>query len=278
MRLSVHLALWTRDWADDVLPYARKAKDIGYDGVEISLLGAAADNPREVGAALADLDLGVTATTGLSRADDIASVDDDAQARGIAALERAIRTTHELGSELLSGVIYAPWGAFDGPNRTVRLARAAMGLRAVAPLAETLGVRLGLEAINRYETDILNTAASAIELADVVGSKNVGVLLDSFHMNIEEVDPAKAIEATGRRLFHYHCVDNDRGAPGGGKIDFARQAEALRSIGYDGWVTSEMFILPDVQVSPDLSVWRPIESDPDTAARQALRFLRETFS
>lgn len=277
-RFAIHLALWTRDWADDIVPLARKAAEIGYDGVEVSLLGAAAGNPIEVGKAITDLGLAVTCTTGLSRSDDIASLDPAIRARGIEALKRGVKAAHGLGARHLSGVIYAPWGAFDGRNKRVRRDLAAEGLRAVAPLAEALDVRLGIEAINRFETDLVNTAAEAISLAESVGSTHVGVLLDSFHMNIEEADPAAAIRATGRRLFHFHCADNDRGVPGGGKIDFSAQARALAAIGFDGWITAEMFVLPDVAVSPDLSIWRPIEADPDVAARDAFAFFRKTFA
>lgn len=277
-RFAVHLALWTRDWADDVMPFARKSAEIGYDGVEISLLGAPAHHPREVGKAIAALGLGVTATYGLSRDEDIGSPEPATRERGIAALKTCIEATCALGAHHLSGVIYAPWGAFDGPRKQERTRRAIEGLRAVAPLAEALDVKLGIEAINRFETDIVNTADEAVRLADAIGSNHVGVLLDSFHMNIEEADPAAAIRATGNRLFHFHCVDNDRGVPGGGQIDFSAQAEALAQIGFDGWITAELFILPGVPVSPDLSIWRTIEADPDVAARAALTFFKKTFS
>lgn len=276
-RIAVHLALWTRDWSDDVLPFARKAADLGYDGVEISLLGAAARMPLEVGRAIREMGLAVTTTYGLSRAEDIGNADPMIRSCGIDALERAIKASAALGSRQLSGVLYAPWGHFDGLRKRERSARAIDGLKVVASVAETLDVRLGLEAINRFETDIVNTAAEAVAMSGAVASSHVGVLLDSFHMNIEESDAPAAIRATGEKLFHFHCVDNDRGVPGGGPIDFGAQAAALSAIHFDGWITAELFILPDAAVSADLSIWRPIEPDPDGAARDALAFIRKTF-
>lgn len=276
-RFAVHLALWTRDWRDDVLPFARRACALGYDGVEISLLGAAAEMPEQMGRAIADLGLSVTTTYGLSADEDIGSTDPAIRRKGVAKLGQCIRAARSLGADLLSGVLYAPWQSFEPRRKVERIELAAAGLRALAPLAGDLGVSLGVEAINRFETDLVTTAAEARSLAEAVGSPNVGVLLDSFHMNIEEVDPAAAIRSVGRHLVHYHCVDNDRGVPGGGSIDFAAQASALSEIGFSGWITTEMFILPDVEVSRDLSIWRAIETDPDHAARDALAFMKKTF-
>lgn len=276
-RFAIHLALWTRDWTDDVLPFARKAGAMGYDGVEISLLGAAAATPNIVGRALADLGLAVTTTYGLSATEDIGSVDPAVRAHGIGRLEECVRAAHALGARVLSGVLYAPWQRFEPGRKAERRDLAAAGLRALVPLAQDLGVMLGVEAINRFETDLVTTAAEALALVEAVGSPNVGVLLDSFHMNIEETDPPAAIRSVGPHLVHYHCVDNDRGVPGGGTIDFAAQAAALAGIGFSGWITAEMFILPEVSVSRDLSIWRPIESDPDSAARDALAFMKKMF-
>jgi D-psicose/D-tagatose/L-ribulose 3-epimerase len=277
-RFSLHLALWTRDWSDDVVPFGARAALLGYDGVELSLLGSAANSPDVVGRALADLGLGVTATYGLSRSEDIGSPDASVRARGVEALKRAARATRALGSDLLSGVICAPWGLTGGLAKQDRLARAADGLREAASTAQEVGVRLAVEAINRFESDLVNTADETIALVDRVDADNVGILLDSFHMNIEEPDPPSAIRAAGRRLFHFHCVDNDRGAPGGGRIDFAAQARALAEIGYQGWITAEMFVVPEVVVSPDLSIWRHIESSPDAAAIAAIEFMKTTFA
>ncbi len=276
-KLGVHLALWTRDWSDDILPYAETAKSIGFDGVEISLLGDVAAAPEATGEAIRAMGLEATCTTGLGPSTDLASEDPTVRAAGVDALRSSIDVTARLGSPQLTGVIYGAWGVVAPGKRRDRLAWARDGLAAVAGDAEAANVQLGIEAINRYETDLVNTADQAVGLAEAVGSSHVGVLLDSYHMNIEEVLPADAIRRTGRWLRHFHVSDNDRGAPGGGLIDFAAQAKALAEIGYDGWVTTEMFILPDVNVSADLTIWRAIEPGPDEAARAALSHMRKTF-
>ena len=276
-KLGIHLALWTRNWGDDVLPYARIAAEIGYDGVEVSLLGRAREAPEQTGQAIRDLGLEVTATTGLSAATDLASRDADVRAAGLRALKQAIEATHRLGADRLSGVIYGAWGVNDGPHRGERFARAVDGLRDAADLAGRLGVRLGIEAINRFETDLVNTADQALEMAAAVNAPGVGVLLDGFHMNMEETDAPAAIRRVGDRLLHFHVCGNNRGVPGQGPIDYAAEARALDAIDYKGWVTTEMFILCDVDVSSDLTIWRSIEPDPTDAARRALSFMRKTF-
>lgn len=277
-KLGVHLALWTRDWSDDILPYAETAKAIGYDGVEISLLGDVASAPEATGAAIRAMGLEATCTTGLGPATDLASENPEIRAAGVDALRAAIDVTARLGSRQLCGVIYGAWGVVAPGKLKDRLAWARDGLAVVAADAEAADVQLGIEAINRYETDLVNTAAQATKLAEDIGSSHVGVLLDTYHMNIEEVIPADAIRQTGQWLRHMHVTDNDRGAPGGGLIDFAAQAQALADVGYDGWVTTEMFILPDVNVSADLTVWRAIEPGPDEAARAALDYMRRFFA
>lgn len=277
VKIGVHLALWTRDWADDILPFAESAKAIGYDGVEISLLGNVAQAPEATGEAVRAMGLDATCTTGLGPATDLASEDPAVRAAGVDALRSAIDVTARLGSRQLCGVIYGAWGVVAPGKRRDRLSWARDGLATVAGDAEASDVQLGIEAINRYETDLVNTAEQATALARDVGSSHVGVLLDSYHMNIEEADPAGAIRHTGEWLRHFHATDNDRGAPGGGLVDFAPQARALADIGYQGWITTEMFILPDVNVSADLTVWRAIEPGPDEAARAALSHLRQVF-
>lgn len=277
-KFGIHLALWTRDWSDDILPFARKAAAIGFDGVEISLLGDVARAPVDIGKAIAEMGLARTTTTGLARDTDIASADPLIRRRGVETLQAAIKTTHALGARQLSGVVYGAWGMNDGPNKQARVERAIAGLQTVAGLCEDLDVTLGVEPVNRFETDIVNTADEALAMSRAIGSPKVGILLDTFHMNIEESDPVAAIETCGRELVNFHLVDNDRGVPGGGTIDFDRQAGALRRIGYHGWITAEMFIQSGRAVSSDLSIWRPIEPDPDLAAARALAFMKKVFA
>ena len=275
MKYGVHVAMWMRSWQDDVAPYLERAARLGFDGAELSLLGMDDANVARLRARAEALGLEITCTTGLAAETDITGDDPEVRAAGERYLAWAVRTAAGLGSSLLTGVIFAPWGQRSAAQRDLRLERSAAALKRLAPQARDLGITLGIEAINRYETDLITTAAEATALAALVDEPNVGVLLDSYHMNIEEKDVGAAIRGSREHLVHVHCVENDRGAPGSGHLPWDALFAALEAVGYDGWLTLELFILANEAVSPDLSVWRPIERDPDEAARSGLAFLRQ---
>jgi len=124
--------------------------------------------------------------------------------------------------------------------------------------SENETVKLAIEPINRYETDLINTVASGLRLVDAIGLDNVGLLLDTFHMNIEEPSMIESMVAASDRLFHFHIADSNRWYPGAGHIDFADVVNTLSSIGYQGFVSAEILPLPD----------------PDTAAKKTVEYMR----
>jgi D-psicose/D-tagatose/L-ribulose 3-epimerase len=278
MRFGVHLALWMKTWHDDLAPYIEEAARIGFDSVELSLLGLSAGEVERLRRTLDETGVEVTCTTGLSAEQDVTSDDPAVRRAGIGYLEEAIRIAARVGSPLLSGVIYAPWGQRRAHGRRERWNRAVEALRAVALLAEDHGVTLALEPINRYETDLVTTSDQAARMVGEIDHPNVGILLDTYHMNIEEKRLGEALTSAGAHLAHLHVVENDRGVPGSGHIAWPEVAASLRELGYRGRATLEMFVQPDLDVSSDLSVWRPIEVEPSAAARAGLAFLRERLS
>ncbi len=131
-------------------------------------------------------------------------------------------------------------------------------LKECATAAATAGVRLALEPINRYETSLINTVEEGLTLIEAVGADNLGLLLDTFHMNIEEPSIEGSIRKAGKRIFHFHVADSNRWYPGAGHLDFASILSALAATGYQGFVSGEFLPRPDAS----------------TAAREAIRFLR----
>jgi D-psicose/D-tagatose/L-ribulose 3-epimerase len=147
---------------------------------------------------------------------------------------------------------------------------AVEGIRQVADHAGKYNIRIGLEPLNRFETNFLTRHDQALRLADDVGNENVGVCLDAFHINIEEADPYQAILNTGSRLVDFHVADNNRFPPGGGAIDWKKTIDTLRQAGYDGWITSE-FVVP-----MDRSPLAQKDEDAGTTATEAeLKFIRD---
>lgn len=277
MKFGVHAGLWMARWTDDVAPILRIVADLGFDGVEISLLGMTDDRAAAMARLIRDHGLQVTCSDGLSQAADITSEDAEVRQAGLDHLRWAVRTAAIIGAQALAGVVYAPWGTFAPDRKAARTARSAEMLARLDRDLATHGVRLGIEAINRFETDLVNTSAEAVALARATGSAHIGALLDTFHLNIEEKDIRAAIAGAGDRLVHFHVSDNDRGVPGSGHVPWAQVKTGLEDAGYDGWVVAEMFVIAGNPASADLNIWRNIEPDATGAARQALAFMQANF-
>ncbi|MEM8881530.1 MAG: sugar phosphate isomerase/epimerase family protein [Pseudomonadota bacterium] len=278
MKFGIHTGLWLARWTDDLVPAIRSAAELGFDGVEISLLGMSDEKATALGQTIRDHGLEVTCSDGLALDKDITSADGEVRAAGVAYLDWAIEIAAKLGARGLAGVLFAPWGQFDPDNRVVRLERSAEALAQVDVALERHGVTLGLEALNRFETDLLNTAKDATDLARATGSPRIGALLDTFHLNIEEKDIARAIALSAGKLVHVHVSDNDRGVPGSGHVPWDAVRTGLERAKYDGWIVAEMFVIAGNPTSADLNIWRDIEPNDTEAARQALAFMQRTFA
>ncbi|WDR06278.1 sugar phosphate isomerase/epimerase [Devosia rhodophyticola] len=278
MKFGIHAGLWMARWTDEISPILKHVADLGYDGVEISLLGMTNEKAAATAGLIRDHGLEVTCSHGLSRDADITSADPAVQQAGLEHLRWAVRTCATLGSHGLAGVVYAPWGVFDPLKKADRTARSAHMLAKLDVDLADAGVTLGIEAINRFETDLVNTSAEAVTLARATGSDHIGALLDTFHLNIEEKDIATAITSAGDKLVHFHVSDNDRGVPGSGHVPWDVVQSSLKTMRYNGWIVAEMFVLAGNPASADLNIWRNIEPEAQGAAQQALQFMRRTFS
>lgn len=277
MKFGIHSGLWMTRWTDDIEPIMSVVADLGFDGIEVSLLGITLEKAAALRAAAQQHGLEMTCSTGLAAHEDPTASDPEIREAAREALETAVHTAAALGANRLAGVLAAPWGVFAPDDKPERSARSAELLSQIDSVLKMEGVVLGIEVLNRFESDLINTAQEGITYVDAVGSSQIGLLLDTFHMNVEEKNAAAAIRATGDRLAHFHVSDNDRGAPGNGHFNFPSVADALRDIDYDGWITAEMFVVPGNPTSADLNIWRALEPDPTEAARQALRYMKATF-
>ena len=150
-------------------------------------------------------------------------------------------------------------------------------LKELATYAADRGVVLCVEPLNRFETSFLNLASQAIEIVDRVDSPGCGMLLDTFHMNIEERSIGDAIRAAGKRLKHLHACENDRGAPGSGHIDFTEVADACRAAGYTGPAVIESFTSAVKSIARAAAIWRPLAETQDGLAQDGLKHLRKCF-
>jgi D-psicose/D-tagatose/L-ribulose 3-epimerase len=182
-----------------------------------------------------------------------------------------------MGGSILCGPLYAElFRARYVPagQRRQEWEWSVTGLQQAAAAAEREGVRIALECLNRFETDLLNLAQQAVWLVEDINSPAIGVHLDTFHMSIEEKDQGEAIRATGRHLKHFHACENDRGTPGSGQVRWDSVRGALRDIRYGGYVVIEGFNPEIVDLANGARIW----PTPDDLARDGLKFLTNLFS
>ena len=221
--------------------------ELGFEGIEISMRSPAELERRELEALLRDarLELAALASGRVFLEDGLSLSDADAAGRAAAVARIGELTEYAaaFGAPVIVGLVRGRRPP-DG-DVAAALARFEASMRECAERAAGQGTGLLIEAINRYETALLNTAADTLATVARIDRPNVSVLLDAFHMNIEEVSIAAAIRAAGPRLGHFHLVDSNRQAAGLGHLDFDDIAAALSDAGYTGWLSAEVLPLPD---------------------------------
>ena len=277
MILGVHSATFVKNWHEDITPYIHKCKQAGYKCVEVSLLGQTPSSAKEISKLANDLNISLTCTTGLSKNEDISSSDPVVQKNGVEALKRAIDMTSIMEANLLTGVVHAAWGVSNslGKGKEEKFKNSSNSIKKISSLLIEKNIKLGIEPLNRYESDFINTVDEGIRLCELIDHPNVGLLLDAYHMNIEEKNMCQSIEKARDKLFHFQVAENDRGVPGSGSINWSEIIDTLKKINYKGCISLEMFIQANVDTSKDLFTWRNIEDDPYDAIVRSFNFLSE---
>jgi len=276
--LGVHGLVWAGGWSEAEARRAMEGtREAGYDLIEIPVLDPWSIDVGMTRALLDEYGLQASCSLGLSFESDINSEDAACVARGRETLLRALEVTSGIGGAYLCGVLCSALGKYPGPTTPAARANSARTLREVAAAAADRGVTLGLEVVNRYESNLFNDAAGALEFVADVGADNVGVHLDTYHMNIEERSMRGAIAACGPLLKYLHVGESNRGYLGEGTVDWGEVWGGLADAGYAGPVTFESF--SSAVVSPALSnvlcVWSDPWTDGADLARRANRFIRD---
>lgn len=286
MRFGILYAYWTREWSGDYLYYAKKVKELGFDILEISAGDLLRMHDSEI-SVLRDLskslDLEISCNIGPPKQYDVASSDPAVRAAGIQFLTDIMKKMDLLDSRTLVGVMYTYWpNDFTDLDKPALWSRGVESCQVMGKTAQALGINMCLEVVNRFETPVLNTAEEAVRFCHEVGNPNVQILLDTFHMNIEEDNQADAIRTAGTLLGHLHVGEGNRKLPGQGSLPWGEIGQALRDIGYTGGVVMEPFVLQGGQVGKDIKVWRDLsggadEKQLDRAAAAALETLKRNF-
>ena len=278
-KLGIFMNFWEKNWAADHKKYIKKAAEIGFDVLEFQaqpLLEMTDDHIRELKKAADDVGIELTYSLGLDPNYDVSSLDESVRLGGIKYLQDIVRKINVGGGTLLSGVSYAGWGTPKdmGDSKMPYWNQSVKSMKEIIKVAEDCGVTYCVEAVNRFETCLINTAKEALAYVDEIDSKNIGVLLDTYHMNIEEDNIGDAIRLVGDRLTSFHTGDNNRRAPGRGHINWDEVFGALSDIGYKGRIVSEPFVMQGGEVGRDIHVYRDlIESTSEAAIDAEAKYL-----
>lgn len=251
---------------------------MGYDVIEVCIEDPSIVTAEGIRAHAqrAGLAVGICGAFGPGR--DVSSPDEVQASQGQDYLHACIDLAAAVGSPHVAGPMYAPTGQarlLSAEDRHAQLRRAAERLRSVADYAGERGVGLAIEPLNRFETDLINTIEQGLELIELTGASNVGLLVDTFHMNIEEKDIGAAIRSAGDRVFHVQLAENDRGTPGSGHIPWSEVFTALDDIDYSGQLVVESFLPTVAEIARAVSLWRPVATSMDDLARDGLAFVRQ---
>jgi D-psicose/D-tagatose/L-ribulose 3-epimerase len=279
--IGVTTWLWTSPLSDAELDrLVPLVSGWGFDVIELPIEQPGDWDPVRTAELVARAGLGTTTCAVMTPDRDLTTTDPAVTGSTQDYLRQCIDIAAVVGSPIVAGPIYAPvarlW-PLDADDRRLTVARLVEALRAVADHAERRGVRLALEPLNRYETSLVNTVEQAMEVVDGVGSPALGVLLDTFHMNIEERSIGDAIRAAGKRVIQLHTCENDRGAPGSGHVPWREVSDACRDIGFKGPYVIESFTDKVKSIARAAAIWRNFAPTQDALAEGGLRFLRETL-
>lgn len=282
MQFGVNCWVWEAPITTAVLArLAPKVKAMGFDWIEIPLETIGDMDYAEGARIVRDHGLGVSTCVAMGPERDLVHPDAAVRDQGCLYLKQAIDATAVLGATNLVGPIYSAVGrtwqmSADERARTVDLL--VETLLPLARHAQDRGVVLGIEPLNRFETSFLNLVSQAVEVVDRVGSPAVGLLLDTFHMNIEEQSLGDAIRLAGKHTVHFHASESHRGAPGSGTVHWADVAQGVRDAEYAGPIVIESFTAQVQSIARAAAIWRALAPTQDDLARDGLAFLRGLFA
>ncbi len=286
MKYGIYFAYWAKQWAVDYQEYIERVARLGFDVLEISC-AALKDMPKEqmdqLKAEAKAQGVTLTAGYGPSASENLGSADESVVKNGIAFYTDILKKLEYLDIHTIGGGIYSYWPVdYSKPiDKEGDWARSVKNVRTVAKIAGECGVDYCLEVLNRFEGYLLNTSKEALQFVEEVDVPAAKIMLDTFHMNIEEDSMVDAIMTAGDKLGHFHVGENNRRCPGKGNMPWAEIGQALRRVGYDKNVVMEPFVLRGGEVGSDIKIWRDLLKDEamlDVDAKNSVAYLRHVFS
>ena len=286
MKFGTLYSYWGNEWSCDYFETAKKIASLGFDIMEVGaghLVSMSDDELTRLKALAKDLGLTITSNIGPAKDKDVAAVDEATRARGIQYLSDIMKAMDKLDSRTLVGVQYTYWpNDFTDLDKPAIWARGVESVKKLGKVAESYNIEMCLEVVNRFETHVMNTVDEANQFCDEVGNDNVIILLDTFHMNIEEDNIPDAIRRAKNRLGQLHVGEGNRKLPGEGSLPWAEIGKALRDINFNKGIVMEPFMLMGGEVGKDIKVWRDLTGgatpeEMNERIAKSLKFLKKNF-
>ena len=287
MKYGIYYAYWEKEWAADYTQYVKKAERLGFDILEIGaspLPDYSQEQIRLLRQCAKDSGVTLTAGYGPTFEHNMGSSDPAIREKASEWFKRLFEVMGQLEISKIGGALYSYWPVdFSKPvHKEDDWKYSVEGMKKLSELAKPYQITLNLEVLNRFENPILNTAEEGVQFVTEVDRDNVKVMLDTFHMNIEETSISAAIRTAGNLLGHFHTGECNRMVPGQGRMPWREIAEALHEIQYDGSVVMEPFVRRGGQIEKDIHIWRNMKTDIseeilDRDARNALLFEKYLF-
>lgn len=280
MEFGASTFIWVSPFSVDDFDLVQKVKKMGYDILEIAVEDKDLIDWNKLKTLAQDTQLKLTISGAFGANRDISSDDPAIRKQGLQYIIDCIQLAEKMGSPIFTGPVYSAVGKTRLVPQDQKMREREWcidNLRKAGKIARDCGVVVGMEPLNRFETDMVNTADQALSLVGEVNDPNVRISLDTFHCNIEEKSIPDAIRKVGKLLCHLQGNECDRGTPGTGHLDWAGINEALGEIKYTGAIVIETFGAPSAELARAASIWRPLADSPDALASEGLAFFRSAF-
>lgn len=277
MKIGFCMLLWTTHVGEQHRALIEDIKATGYDGIEVPIFEGEPEHYAQLGQMLDEIGLERTAISVMPTLEQNPLSEDPAVRKAaVAWLAKITDCAVALGAPAVAGPLHQPLGHFSGAGTTeAEFERAREVHRAAGDYADANGVRLVLEAVNRFESYFANTMDDLAGYLDTLDHPAVTGMYDTFHANLEEQDPVAAFVRNQRHLQYVHISENDRGVPGRGHVPWAETFSAIKGSGYDGWLTIESFGRGLPALAAATRVWRDFAESPEAVYREGYRCIRE---
>jgi D-psicose/D-tagatose/L-ribulose 3-epimerase len=281
MRFGASTFIWVSPFTTQAFDLLYKVKDMGYDILEVAVEDRDVIDWKKLKKMAKEAGMYITISGAFGADRDISSTDAEIRKNGYEYITDCIRIAEEMESPVFTGPVYSAVGktriVSDAQKQQERNWCIEL-LKQAGKVASAAGVTVGVEPLNRFETDMVNTADQALSIVKEVADPFVKISLDTFHCNIEEKNIPDAIRKIGKDyLCHVQGNESDRGTPGTGHLDWKGINQALKEIGYDGAVVIETFGAPSKELAKAACIWRPLANSADELASEGLEFYKQIF-